>query len=332
MIFVYDHTDFKLFLQDIADRFLGSFDCETMVFSKSVAEGYIKLIELPGGLQVIVSDYVLNSDFTFFRKASLPEYFNFRVDYIDQSDGLEIKMGEDEFTVTSSVYTNVQMFSSRYNAKASLQKGAKLKGLGIVLKKEWLEKYFPEKVLSFWLNHTHILRSNNVTILPLDFEARETLLDLISLDETHPAFLFFVQARIYELLDYYFEQVSSKRQLFKNTDAFLEDVGRITELDIFFTNNILAKGELPSIDEMAKHAGMSASKLKTVFKKVYNQSIGDYFNACRLNMASTMLLKEKMEIKEVSATLGYNSVQHFTTAFKNHFGRPPASLFKNSIP
>ncbi len=329
MIFIHDHTDFKLFLQDLADMFLGSFDGETMLFAKDVADGYIKLVELPDGLQVIISDYVLNSNFTYFRKASLPEYFNFRVDYIEQSDGLEIKMGEDEFTVNSKVYTNVQMFSSRYNAKAALQKGAKLKGVAIILKPEWLDKYFPEKVLSFWLDHTHVLRSNNVHITPLDFEARETLLNLILLDQSHPAFLFFIQTRIYELLDYYFEQISNKRKLFLNSDAFLEDVGRINELDVFFTKKILTKGEIPSIDEMAKHAGMSASKLKTFFKKVYNQSIGDYFNACRLNIASSMLLKEKLDVKEVSATLGFNSVQHFTTAFKNHFGTTPAALFKN---
>jgi AraC-like DNA-binding protein len=331
MIFVYDHIDYKLFLQDFADRFLGTFDGTYMYFPKNIADGYIKIIELPGGLQVVLSDYTLKTDFTFFRKSSLPETFNFRVDFIDQSDGLQINMGDDEFKVTSKVFTNVQMFSSRYNAKASLQSGASLKGLGIVLKKEWLEKYFPEKMLSFWLNHTHILRSNNVNILPLDFESRQSLLNLIALKHDNPAFLFFVQTRIYELLDYYFTQSSTKKLLFKNTDAFLEDVGKLTELDIFFTQNMIENGEQPTLDEMAKHAGMSASKLKTLFKKVYNQSIGDYFIACRLNMASNMLLKDKMSVKEVSSTLGYKSVQHFTTAFKKQFGKPPASLFKNKF-
>jgi AraC-like DNA-binding protein len=331
MIFVYDHIDYKQFLQDFSDRFQGTFDGNTMHFSKDIADGYMKLIELPSGLQIVTSNYELKTDFTFFRKAILPEVFHFRVDYIDKTDGMEIKMGEDQFTVNSDFYTNAQMFSSRFNATATLQKGSTLKGLGIILKKEWLEKYFPEKVLSFWLDHTHILRSNNVNIIPLDFETRETLLNLLSLDEKHPAYLFFVQTRIYELLDYYFLQVSSKRQIFKNSDAFLEDVGRITELDIFFTKKILSKGELPSIDDMAKHAGMSASKLKTVFKKIYTQSIGDYFNACRLNMASKMLLQEKLSIKEVSISLGYNSIQHFTTAFKNHFGTSPAALFKNKL-
>ncbi len=331
MIFIYDHKDYKKFLQDFADRFSGEFDGSTLKFAKEIADGYIKIIDLPGGLQVVLSDYTLKTDFTFFRKSTLPEFFIFRIDYVDQSEGLQLNMDEDEFKVSSDVYSNIHLISSRYNAKATMQEGARFRGVGIVLELAWLEKYFPEKILSFWLTDTHLLQSNNVNILPLDFSSRQSFFDLLALEEKHPAYLFFVQARIYELLDYYFTQVGSKRKLYKNTDGFLEDIGKLTELDIYFTKKILSIGELPSIDEMAKHAGMSTTKLKTLFKKVYNQSIGEYFSSCRLNMASTMLLKDKLSIKEVSAKLGFNSVQHFTTAFKLQFGHTPASLFKKKI-
>jgi AraC-like DNA-binding protein len=331
MIFVYDHEDYKQLLQDFADRFMGTFDGVTVNLPSSIGNGYIRLINLTGGLQAILYNYTLNSEFTFFRRMSIPEIFTFRVDYIDNSDGMEIKMGDDEYTISSSIYSNVQIFSSRYNAKALLQKGAKHLGLGIILKQEWLDKYFPQRLLDFWLSHTHVLRSNNVTIIPLDFEARESFFALQKLDTNHPAYLFYAQTRILELLDYYFEQVSSKMKAWKNSDALLDDIGRLTELDIFFTHNILEIGEMPSIDDMAKHAGMSTTKLKTLFKRVYNQSIGDYFSDCRLNMASKMLLTDKLSIKEVSAKLGFNSVQHFTTAFKNQFGHTPASLFKSEI-
>jgi AraC-like DNA-binding protein len=331
MIFVYDHSDYKIFLQDLADRFSGTFDGITMTFPPDIAEGYLRLVELPGGLQVILSNYTMKEEFTFFRIASLPEIFHFRADYIDNSDGLQINMGDNEFTVASQVYTNVTMFSTRYNAKVSIQKGAKLLGLAIMLKKEWLEKYFSQKLLSFWINHTHVLRSNNLKIIPIDFDARQSFFSLLNLDVDDATYLFHVQVRILEMLDYYFEQVSTKMKNWKNSNALLEDIGKLTELDIFFTKKILEKGEIASIDDMAKHAGMSTTKLKTFFKKVYMQSIGDYFSSCRLNMASKMLLSDKLSIKEVSAKLGFNSVPHFTTAFKNQFGHTPASLFKTEM-
>jgi AraC-like DNA-binding protein len=331
MIFVYDHSNHKAFLQDFADRFSGTFDGITMTFPANIAEGYLRLVELPGGLEVILANYIIKDEFTFFRMASLPEIFHFRVDYVDNSDGLQINMGDDEYTVASQVYTNVTMFSTRYNAKVTMQKGTKLLGMIIMLKTAWLEKYFSKKLLRFWLNHTHVLRSNDLNIIPIDFEARQSFFALINFDINHPAYLFHTQTRILELIDYYFEQVSSKMKNWKNSDALLDDIGRLTDLDIFFTQNILEKGEMASIDDMAKHAGMSTTKLKTLFKKVYNQSIGDYFSSCRLNMASKMLLKDKLSIKEVSAKLGFNSVQHFTTAFKNQFGHTPASLFKSEM-
>jgi AraC-like DNA-binding protein len=331
MIFVYNDIDFKKMLQNFADRFGGIFDGITMNFPPEIAEGYIRVIELPSGLQILYSNYTMNQEFCFFRMNSTPEVFTFRVDYIDNSDGMQLNMGEDEFTVASNVYTNAMLFSSKYNAKVVLQKETRVLGISVILQQAWLEKYFPKKLLSFWLNHTHILRSNNVNIIPLDFEARKSLFELLHLRYESPAFLFFAQARLLELFDYYFEQVSSKVKGWKNSDAMLYDVGRINELDIFFTQKILEQGKMPSIEKMAAKANMSASKLKVIFKKIYNQSIGDYFNSCRLNMASNLLLKEKMSIKEITLKLGFNSVQHFTTAFKKEYGHSPASLFKREI-
>jgi AraC-like DNA-binding protein len=331
MIFVYNEIDYKKLLQNLSDRFGGNFDGITMHFSPEIADGYIRVIELPNGLQLLHSDYIVKEELMFFRMNSSPEVFTFRVDYIDNSDGMQLNMGEDEFTVSSSVYTNVMLFSSKYNLKVVLQKGTRVVGIGMNLKREWLENYFPKKLLSFWLNHTHILRSNNVNIIPLDFEARKSFFDLLNLDCESPAFLFFAQARLLELFDYYFEQAASKVRGWKNSDAMLYDVGKINELDIFFTQKILEQGKMPSIEKMALKANMSDSKLKLIFKKIYNQSIGDYFNSCRLNMASNLLLNEKMSIKEITVKLGFNSVQHFTTAFKKEYGHSPASLFKKEM-
>jgi AraC-like DNA-binding protein len=73
---------------------------------------------------------------------------------------------------------------------------------------------------------------------------------------------------------------------------------------------------------------MSPTKLKSLFKKMYNQTISDYFSSCRLSAARDTLLNSNISIKEVSYKFGYKSVQHFTTAFKNQFGESPAALQK----
>jgi AraC-like DNA-binding protein len=332
LIFIYDHTDYVAFLQDLADRFSGTFDGETMHFPSNIAEGYLRIVSLPDGLQALLSDYTLHVDFTFFRIPRAPELFYFRADYFEASDGININMGEDKFTVSADIYTNIMIFSSKYNAKVSFQKGVKIKSISIILQQEWLDKYFPKKLLSFWLNHTHILRSNNVTNIPLDLSAREMLFSLLDLPKEQATYLFYVQTRILELIDYYFKQAAYLKNTLINSDALLEDIGRLTEMEVLSVESMVKTGIIPSIDVMAKQAGMSASKLKILFKKIYNQSIGDYFITCRLNIASNMLLKEKMNVKQVSTSLGYKSVQHFTTAFKKQFGKPPAALFKNKIP
>ena len=80
MIFLYDHIDYKKFLQDIADRFSGTFDGVTMNFPPNIADGNNRLINLAEGLQAILYNYTLNAEFTYFRTTSFPEIFTFRVE------------------------------------------------------------------------------------------------------------------------------------------------------------------------------------------------------------------------------------------------------------
>ena len=114
-------------------------------------------------------------------------------------------------------------------------------------------------------------------------------------------------------------------------DVLLVDVAKIIELDVLLNKSIEQQANLPGIDEMAAFSNMSSSKLKSLFKKVYNQSISEYFNACRLNNARKILLLKEENIKEVSAKFGYNTVQHFTVAFKKQFGNTPAAILKNAV-
>ena len=114
-------------------------------------------------------------------------------------------------------------------------------------------------------------------------------------------------------------------------EVLLIDVSKIIELDVYLNRSFEQLANLPDINEMAAFSNMSPSKLKSLFKKLYNQSISEYFNACRLNNARKILLLNEHNIKEVSAKFGYHSVQHFTTAFKKQFGNTPAAMLKNAV-
>ena len=330
MIFIYDYEDYREFLKDFAQKGAGVFDGKTLNFSPHIADGYLKLIEIPDGLQIIISNYTANSDIVYKRITSVPEIFTLRIDYAEMSGG-SVSLEGDSFSPAVSVYANILMTSSRLHYKIAVTKGTKIKSVSIILKPSWLQKYFPFKTVNYWLKYAHALRLNGINRVPLDFEARESLFALIDLSEKESAYLFQVQVRIYELADYYYKQIIRQKDLWGKKEVLLIDISKIIELDVYLNRNFEQLANLPDINEMATFSNMSPSKLKSLFKKLYNQSISEYFNACRLNNARKMLLLNERNIKEVSAKFGYHSVQHFTTAFKKQFGNTPAAMLKNAV-
>ena len=89
-------------------------------------------------------------------------------------------------------------------------------------------------------------------------------------------------------------------------------------------------GKLPSLDELSRQFGMSARWLNDEFAKEYGLPIYAFIADHRLKAAHAALLESAVPIKDLSITLGYSHVNHFTNAFKRKFGYPPGSLRHNT--
>ncbi len=55
----FNHTDYKEMLRFFAEFLKGKFNNNTLHLPPEVGDGFMKLIELPNGLQGIVSDYTV---------------------------------------------------------------------------------------------------------------------------------------------------------------------------------------------------------------------------------------------------------------------------------
>lgn len=81
-----------------------------------------------------------------------------------------------------------------------------------------------------------------------------------------------------------------------------------------------------SVPEVARVVGLSESSLKRSFKKVYGVSVFAFFQKIRMEHAKNLLAKKEMNVTEVAYTLGYSAPEHFSRAFRVHFGFPPKGL------
>lgn len=81
-----------------------------------------------------------------------------------------------------------------------------------------------------------------------------------------------------------------------------------------------------NIEQIANEAGMSTTKFKSSFKKLFGQSPYSYFLSHKMDYAKDLIVNQKKTIAEVSETLGYNNTSNFTKIFKKYTTQLPSKI------
>ena len=82
----------------------------------------------------------------------------------------------------------------------------------------------------------------------------------------------------------------------------------------------------PTINKVARAAGMNETSLKHGFKAVYGETIFDFSLRCRMQHALSMLRERGTPIARIAESVGYAHQTSFATAFRRHFGARPREM------
>ncbi|WP_198163678.1 helix-turn-helix domain-containing protein [Pedobacter cryoconitis] len=114
-------------------------------------------------------------------------------------------------------------------------------------------------------------------------------------------------------------------ELLKRENAPMQAINEIDAENIYkIRAKILSDLSVaPVLEELAKEAGMSKSKLKRLFKQIFGESIFNYFQIFRMKEAARLLKEHRRSVSEVAYALGYSNLGHFTKVFEAHIGIKP---------
>jgi len=79
----------------------------------------------------------------------------------------------------------------------------------------------------------------------------------------------------------------------------------------------------PNLSELAILAGMSMSKLKSLFRQIFGKPIYAYYNTLRMQEAARLLRVRRLSVSEVGYALGFSNLSHFSRLFEQHTGLKP---------
>lgn len=84
----------------------------------------------------------------------------------------------------------------------------------------------------------------------------------------------------------------------------------------------------PNIKTLAHLCATNESKLKKVFKKVYQTTLYNYVQKLRLEEANLLLKEQSLTIGEIAKKVGYKHQGHFSKLFFSTYGVYPKELMK----
>ena len=84
-----------------------------------------------------------------------------------------------------------------------------------------------------------------------------------------------------------------------------------------------------TILELTKKFAINQQKLVTGFKEMFNTTINDYTQKCRMTKALDLLCDDELPIVEIAKSVGYYGDGYFQKAFKKTYGVTPSQMRKN---
>ncbi|HEU4551531.1 MAG TPA: AraC family transcriptional regulator, partial [Chitinophaga sp.] len=136
----------------------------------------------------------------------------------------------------------------------------------------------------------------------------------------------FLQSKVLELLALQCEQYERSGPGHTPEDTMLSATDREK---IYYARDLLlqAMQQPPSLRELSRLVGLNEFKLKTGFKKVFDNTVFGYLNDQRLDHARELLLQQQYRpLSDIALELGYSSPQHFSNAFSKKFGISPGRM------
>jgi AraC-like DNA-binding protein len=329
-VFSFDvtNTDYEVLLNELARKMRARVCGHELILPPDFGEGNIQFLRLPNGLHAATFDFTWKKDWLLHRQKTSDEFYTLRFEELTVPGQLELTIGDQKIKEFNTTRYMSYLCSSQTDWAYQGSAESHFRGVSIIFSKKWLANYLDinatEEVLSAYLD----MKAGNINLEPLDAQYRQWLNTIISTDAADPLRMTIIQNRIMLMIERFFARVLQKMQNpLLCVSLAPEDMRRVMQIESLLTENIYQPP--PPIQQLAKIASVSESKLKKDFKTLFKSPIYEYYQKARMQVAHEKLMTGEFSVKEVAMELGYANLSNFTVAFKKEFGVLPSKLHRN---
>lgn len=316
----FSHTNFEDLLKHFAKSFNTKVKGNKINLPDEIGNGYIKYIQLPNSLQVLISNYTLKNDIIFQRKKTQDQFYILRVEEINDDD--QSKKNEDENEKFNSI---VVLTSSRFDWIFYAKKEIPIKTVNIIFTKEWIDNLLDGEKNTEYIKKYLNLKISSFNYESLDVAYKQLMNEIIQCNNDTPFEYLTIKNRTMLLIERFFTRIYNKvNKETLEVKVSEDDFQRLVQVEAELVKDFSEPA--PGIPKLARMSAMSPSKLKMIFREVYGLPIYQYYQKHRMNKAKAMLLSQKYTVREVGEGIGYSNLSNFAKAFKKSFDQLPSDL------
>lgn len=288
----------------------------TLYIEPNLGIGKLKYVLLQKGLWIMQSKFSLSQPLTVKRKAS-KENHSFALNfYLSQG---EIEHKEESHNLGLN-HVNIMLNSAASNLNLFIPKNTPFHLINIGFTREWLVKNIlvddnTDRLAQLFLSNQPFFLAEN-----LDYRFK-SILENVDLETMGRLKLF---STVLQLLDAFI----SKLQQRESETLIPENIYYSDFQKIIITRNSIDQNVQKSIpiETLAKQAGMSSSKYKTLFKQIIGATPYQYFLNNRMEKAMELLRGNEYSVSQVAYQLGYSNPSKFSESFKKYYGKLPSEI------
>ncbi len=321
-----NHTDYRMLLKDAASLLKIPYNnSHVLPVLKSAGNGYMKAFNLFGELQVLLIDASFSMDIVTKRTKDKERYYVLHFDDLSITKPFKFEVEGDQLVKTDTRYAVARLTSNIFTNTEMIPSGQHLKTVKVLLTENWMRQHLGLDGFGE-VHHQYLdLKTASFDMEPLDNEYLSMLDELWGISEKEPLFELILQNRITLLIERFFSRIYDKVNAVAKKYHLTEDeMHRL----ILVEKDIISKLGVshPTIDQCAKLASMSTTKLKKSFKDLFGDSIYSYYQKHRMQKAKELIATGRFTLKQVAQAVGYDSISNFTIAYKKQFHKKPTII------
>lgn len=308
-------------LHTFARQLGGSVHGNSLKIPASLGEGDIRRIELGEDFKLIIHRYRLHQDFVLRRKApAAPQDFITIILNSNETSGKQTSVQQSEVTFSGNNDAAVQISSADIDTETFFPAHTDIYftviGVTSAVLNELLHIEHPNALLhTIGTPHSSFLYYESMTP-----DMQRVLMELInSKDRKDYLIPLFCQIKVREIIYLLFSKLLC-RECGHHNRVHQADADKILKVRTAILQDL---GQPPHLENLTTLAGMSETKMKSLFKQVFGDSIYNYYQSARMTEAARLLRHGGLSVSETGYQLGFSNLSHFSRLFERHHGLKP---------